>query len=241
MNWYQFKGHLLWPYLTFQRFRYRKASKLDKAILEANRYSRAFSQFAQANIDSALLVKSLDLAPGAVVMDVGGFYGDWTAAVRELFDVEVHVYEPMPDAIRRLESRFGADQQITIHAVALADKDGVETLSLLGPGSSMIRSNARPTEKSVQIELQDTKKAFEHFGQSTVDFFKINIEGAEYQVLQRMIDCGLHLRCQRLMIQYHEFAPNAHRLRRELNQRLAKTHRSVWSYDFVWECWEKRT
>lgn len=247
MTWYELKGLLLLPYITAKRWQYRNASPLDKAILEANRYSRAFSAFAQRNIDNQLLIKDLALSADSLVMDVGGFDGDWTAAVREQFDSNVYVYEPMPTALGKLHSRFDADQKVTICPVGLAASSRSEELSLQGPGSSVISQDSRNSSrgdnaplKTVAIQLQDTAEAFAELGDANVDLFKINIEGAEFEVLQRMLEFGLQNRCSVLMIQYHEFAPDAHKLRREINRELEKTHRDVWSYEFVWERWEKR-
>jgi len=247
MTWYQLKGVLLLPYLTLQRWRFRSATAMDKSILEANRYSRAFSAFAEQNIDNNLLVKQLGLGPNSRVMDVGGFDGDWTAAVRKRFDSRVDVYEPMPAAVNKLSARFGKDAKVSIHPVGLASSSREQALSLQGPGSSVIGRDSRRSgrghsvpAKTIDIQLQDVATAFNELGDTDIDLFKINIEGAEYEVLARMLDLGLQTRCATLMIQYHEFAPQAHRLRRQINQRLVATHRPAWSYTFVWERWERR-
>lgn len=238
MTWYQVKGLLLWPWLWFKRWQFRHASPMDKAILEANRYSRTFKRFAEANLGSALLIHELGLQPGDRVMDVGGFDGEWAQALYDKYEVMLDIYEPMPAALKTLRERFSGTEGVRIHPVALADRDGKETLSLLGPGSSMIRADERPVDKVITIDLQDVASAFAALDCDQIDLFKINIEGAEYQVLDRMLALGLHKRCRVIMIQYHEFVPKAHSLRKSINASLAQSHKQVWNYDFVWERWE---
>ena len=74
-----------------------------------------------------------------------------------------------------------------------------------------------------------------------VDLMKINIEGSEFPLLERMIDCDLlgEVRC--FLIQFHEWHPGAYRRRRRIQRALAKTHTKVWDYPFIWEKWQRRT
>ncbi len=243
MNWYEIKGYLLKPYIASQRRKHADANKMQRAILEATRYSRAFYRFAEANYNQKLLQGSLGLSPDDVVMDVGGFNGEWAAALVELYDPIIHVYEPMPSSIRKLEERFANNPKVAIHPVGLAASSGEHTLSLKGPGSSIIEQDSRKGDAGfgqTSIQLQDVNDAFAELPDGDVNLFKINIEGAEYEVLERMLECGLMERCEVIMIQYHEFVTGAHGMRRSINRRLAKTHRVVWDYKFIWERWERK-
>jgi hypothetical protein len=80
----------------------------------------------------------------------------------------------------------------------------------------------------------------EELGIKNIDLLKINIEGGEYSLLKRLIDSGKIMRCDTILVQYHEWIPRARRMRRKINANLAITHEVEWSYDFVWEKWKRK-
>jgi len=92
----------------------------------------------------------------------------------------------------------------------------------------------------MSIRIDDIAQCWERLCLERVDLMKINIEGAEYALLERMIETGLTERVGSFMIQFHEWHPGAYRRRRKVRQALAETHSSVWNYDFVWEKWDRR-
>jgi hypothetical protein len=69
---------------------------------------------------------------------------------------------------------------------------------------------------------------------------KINIEGAEYDLLERLDAASWLHRIGALSIQFHEWHPQAHRRRRRIRQMLRRTHDQVWCYGWVWELWAMR-
>jgi hypothetical protein len=66
---------------------------------------------------------------------------------------------------------------------------------------------------------------------------KINIEGAEFPLLERMIETELLKQVDCFMIQFHEWHPGAYHRRREIRKALRKSHKLDWDYHFVWEKW----
>jgi hypothetical protein len=66
---------------------------------------------------------------------------------------------------------------------------------------------------------------------------KINIEGAEFPLLDRMIKTGLLQNVDCFLIQFHEWHPGAYKKRRHIREALSRTHRLEWDYYFIWEKW----
>jgi hypothetical protein len=66
---------------------------------------------------------------------------------------------------------------------------------------------------------------------------KINIEGAEFPLLERMIECNLLRKVDCFLIQFHEWHPGAYKRRRKIRKALSESHRLVWDYHFIWEKW----
>ncbi|MGH8977302.1 MAG: FkbM family methyltransferase, partial [Acidimicrobiia bacterium] len=74
-----------------------------------------------------------------------------------------------------------------------------------------------------------------------VDLCKVNIEGGEYDLFDRLIETVWLARIRILLIQFHEWHPNAYARRRAIRRAFSRTHDEVWDYPFVWEMWRRRT
>ena len=72
-----------------------------------------------------------------------------------------------------------------------------------------------------------------------IDLIKINIEGGEFELLERMFEQGLVAKCKNIQIQFHDFFPEAKSLRQDIRERLKETHHLTYDYYFVWENWER--
>ena len=88
------------------------------------------------------------------------------------------------------------------------------------------------------IKLISIRQFLNDSGIDTIDLIKINIEGAEYELIEGIIDNKIHLKIKNLQIQFHDFFPDAKERVDILRKKLAKTHKPTYTYDFVWENWE---
>ena len=85
-----------------------------------------------------------------------------------------------------------------------------------------------------------SSRVLDSCGIERVDLCKVNIEGGEYDLFDRLIECDWTSRITNLSIQFHEWHPNAYRRRRAIRRALQRTHTEVWNYPFVWELWQAR-
>jgi hypothetical protein len=67
---------------------------------------------------------------------------------------------------------------------------------------------------------------------------KINIEGGEYDLLNKIIDSGLIKNISIIHVQFHHFIPNAEIELKKIYTKLSLTHKPLYRYHFVWETWE---
>ena len=71
---------------------------------------------------------------------------------------------------------------------------------------------------------------------------KINIEGAEYDLLDSLISKNNHSIVQNLQIQFHDFVFSDVKERMfKIHSELCKSHSLSYQYEFVWENWKKNT
>jgi FkbM family methyltransferase len=174
------------------------------------------------------------LRPESVVLDVGGYRGDWAAQVCDRFGCTVHVFEPIAEFADGLRRRFAGRAGVTVHAFGLAGRTREERFTLAADGSSSLRGGEGPVSR-----LSAASEVFDALGLARVDLMKVNIEGGEYELIEHLLDRGLIARIERLQVQFHDFVPDAARRMRELQARLARTHALEWQYEFVWESWRR--
>ena len=103
-------------------------------------------------------------------------------------------------------------------------------------GSSFFRVN----RKSAEARQEDISAFFREHQIQHVDLMKINIEGGEYDVLERMIETGLVQDVRNIQVQFHDFVPQAKSRMNEIQDKLKSTHFLTYQYEFVWENWERQ-
>lgn len=176
------------------------------------------------------------LRDGDVVLDFGGFRGEWTANALKHAAVISHVFEPHPRFFRELETRFSGNPDIHLHDFALGGKDGHLRLSDAGDASSAVAG----AERAFDAPIRAVGPFFDVAGIQTAALAKINIEGGEYDLLPALIDSGVIDRIERLHVQFHLFAPEFSTRRDAIREALSRTHDCDWVYPFVWEAWHRR-
>ena len=175
-----------------------------------------------------------DITSESVVLDLGGYEGEWAAEMRNRYDCFVHVFEPHPRFVDRLVERFSQDAKITVHPYALASSNGELKLSDSDDASSAILAD---DENFVLGRTRDAIKVMTEYQISSVAACKINIEGGEYDILPYLIETGLITRFNALAIQFHRYEQADVAARDRIREGLARTHRCEWDYPFVWEKW----
>ncbi len=176
------------------------------------------------------------LKPGDIVIDAGGYRGDWAARMSALYGVTVHVFEAHPRFVRHLEGRFAGDSNIHVHGYAVGSHDGVLRLSDDENASSALDVGGAMVEGQVRAAV-DVFKALEL---NEIAVLKMNIEGGEYDLLPALLDSGLMSGIARLTVQFHRYDESQATQRDIIRERLAKTHDCVWCFPFLWEEWARR-
>jgi FkbM family methyltransferase len=235
---YELKKALLWPRTLMMRWKYRKSSEPMKAMLELHYYSPAILEFVGATIYNKHILHEADIDSHSVVVDVGAFTGSWAQNMVDRYDPVIYAFEPNPQSFEALQRKALNNPKLQPRPYGLGDEDVTVEFTLNGLGSSMCddrSSNLDVPRIKVDIAAIDRVWKDMQFGQ--VDLMKINIEGAEFPLLDKMIRTDLLKMVNCFMIQFHEWHPGAYKKRRRIREELSKTHRLEWEYYFVWEKW----
>jgi FkbM family methyltransferase len=154
------------------------------------------------------------------------------------YDARVYAFEPDPTAFPRLCNQLARHPKATPLSYGLGAGDATRELALAGPGSSLYEVAGAFGTRSV--EIRDVTAVVDTLAPTGVGVMKLNVEGAEYEVLERLIASGRLPRVRQLLVQFHEWHPKAYRRRRAIRRVLAQTHDEVWSYPWLWELWRLR-
>lgn len=186
-----------------------------------------YSQWVRDDGDESLLI-DYPLNDGCVVIDVGGYTGNFSDKILKLYNPHLIILEPVKKYSKILMNKYSKNKNVSIYEYGLSDSDSNQKIFLSDDGTSLFKKS----DSSETIKLVDSAKFVKKY--KKVDLMSINIEGAEYDVLERLIESGVIKRIKNLQVQFHSFAPKAEQRRKILLKKLSKTHSTRFSYPFVW-------
>jgi len=199
------------------------------SLMEAN-----VSQWFADKGDQTLRL-NYDLTPHSVVVDVGGYVGQWTSDIFSMYVCTIHVFEPVDEFALHIRERFSKNPKISVYSVGLASSERTAEISLRADASSVFRSSSSQT----QIRLVDAVRFFEEHDIHHIDLIKINIEGGEYELLEQLLNTGFIKNIDNIQVQFHEFIDGHAERMAQIQKSLSRTHSLTYQYPMVWENWRR--
>ncbi len=180
--------------------------------------------------------KKYNLDSGSIFFDIGGYKGEFTDSVFNEFNCSCYIFEPHPDQASYLDKKFSTNEKVEVYNFGLYHTNSKEYLT-----DDLSSSKITNKETGLFIEFRDIYEVINDLGINKIDLMKINIEGAEYKLLDRIIDTGLINNINHLQIQFHKKdIENPEYKREKAISKLSETHNNIWSYYYVWERWSNK-
>jgi len=216
---------------SFDKLKYFKRIYLDKEIflIELKRWYKD-------NGDENLRLSYPSLNINSIVFDLGGYKGDFAFQIYERYKCNVYIFEPHPTFYKFCIDRFKGNSKIHVFDFGLSDENGSFKLSDLDDGSSLFDRDGAASH--IEVKVREFSPLFEELNLKKIDLIKINIEGAEFPLLEHMYLKNIFPLIDNLQIQFHNFVDDAPSKKNLINQNLSLTHTRTWNYEFVWENWE---
>lgn len=169
------------------------------------------------------------LPKGALAIDCGANVGDITALMRRQ-GLRVIAFEPDPLAVARLRRRFAGVPEVEVvekavgasarRAAFFQRRDAGADIRAT-QGSSLMRKRQHAEEAAASVEVVDLP-AFIATLAEPVALLKVDNEGAEAELLERMLDTGVHRSTGHIFVETHErFSPEIARRLGAIRARLA--------------------
>lgn len=193
--------------------------------------------------EQLFLREAARLGPGDVALDCGANVGKFTLPLARS-GARVYAFEPHPAACAELRRRTREYANVTVFQAAVTAEPGAVLLYHhrwderdaihWSTGSSLVegKRNVR-SDRHTEVEGIDLAGFIREYGLQRIRLLKMDIEGAEVDVLNRLLDEGLHTRIDLAFIELHdrqirELAGPTQRLRERLEGMESHPFRLDW-------------
>lgn len=177
------------------------------------------------------------LKPDDLVIDAGGYEGNWAAEISRKYGCHVLVFEPVKKFSTNLTLRFANNPLVHIDDRGLGGQEygaGKDVTFHIQNDSTGAFAGSPETEEVTLVSAG----YLIHNMPTDVALLKLNIEGMEYDVIETLLDRELTGRIKNIQVQFHTCAPDYDARYRAIHERLSKTHHLTYHAPFVWENWE---
>lgn len=175
-----------------------------------------------------------DLNHDSVVLDCGGYHGEFAAKIIEKYGCRVHVLEPVHEWWAECVTRLHGNELATIHKFGIGMFTGTKRFTLHGDMTGEFCNDGAKQN----VIILSASSIFAMIGQC--DLMKVNIEGGEFDVLVDMIRTRTISRCKNIQVQWHQVVPDAESRRNAIMARLGDTHELQWDFGWTWQSWRRK-
>ena len=169
------------------------------------------------------------LVPGEVAIDCGANVGKFTQKMCRL-GVMVYAFEPDPSAFNFLSEKFKHNKNVILINKAVSDHSGNGKLYFdKRSGQDHLKWSIRSTllvekpnadpEAFSEVEIVDLTEFIKSLARP-IGMLKMDIEGVEVVVLNKLIDLGLTSKIRHIMIETHERFPTLKDSTKALRERV---------------------
>jgi len=165
-----------------------------------------------------------DLIPSDLIMDIGAYQGFWSKMMHEIYGCRAIMFEPV-DILNEFKD---TDWAIVVQAAAWIFDDKLN-----------FGGNGYWTSHYIYGVQEYPCININKYLNQPIAVLKLNVEGAEYDILDHILKSGLQKNIKNFQIQFHNMEEYCINKRKEIQGELSKTHKQTWNVDFVWENWER--
>jgi FkbM family methyltransferase len=155
------------------------------------------------------------LGPDSVVYSVGiGRDISFDLSLIQRYGMTIHAFDPTPESLAWVRSQ-SLPPELRVHELGLAGFDGTAEFAAAAEPSNIYYSMVQqPGARTIQGEVRTLDTLMAMLGHRHIDLLKIDIEGAEYDVIDQVVNAGTPV--SQLLVEFHHRDGGASRTRAAL-------------------------
>ena len=206
-------------------------SKLKK-IFFPSAFDKAYDKW-QNNGGDERYRYDFDLSNNSIVLDFGGYKGQWASDIYSKYNCKIIVFEPVQEFYLNIKKRFKSNKNIMVNCFALGKNNRDEKIYLSDDGSSLYVDS----DNFELIKYKELLSFFEVNKILIVDLMKINIEGGEYELLETLINTNIISKIKHIQVQFHNINKFSKQEMNLISNKLKKSHNLNFDFEFIWQDW----
>jgi FkbM family methyltransferase len=203
-----------------------------KKIFFPSDFDKAYNSWIKSGGDEKFRY-DFDLKTNSLVLDFGGYKGQWSSNIYSRYNCKIIIFEPVKEFYKNISKRFQFNKNIIVKCFALGKNKRDEKIYLNDDGSSLYLNS----DNFEIIKYEELLSFFNDNKIAYVDLIKINIEGGEYELLDRLIETDIIFIIKHIQVQFHNINKKSKYQMNLLTDRLKKSHNLNFDYEFVWQDW----
>jgi FkbM family methyltransferase len=196
---------------------------------------QVFDRWIRDNSSKDLRTSYENLSTDSIIIDCGGFKGEWAEKMHSKYGCKIIIFEPIPHYQQLIKERFKGNNDIEVLELGVSKVPGIYEISIEDDASSLHHGKSI---SSISIKTINLIEFLSTRGIDKVDLVKMNIEGSEYEMLEDIIDKKKSSLFSNIQVQFHRFVKDCYQRRNLIRESLSQTHALTYDYEFVWENWQ---
>jgi FkbM family methyltransferase len=177
-----------------------------------------------------------NLNKDSIVIDLGGYEGWFTSVINELYKSKIYCFEPIEKFYNICKDKFIMFDNIKVYQSGLSNENKLVGFHVAGDASSLYYGTGL---QPLNIPLIKIDEFMLNENIEFVDLLKMNIEGAEYEILEYIIKNNMITKFKNIQIQFHENPFDGwEEIYNFIIDNLQKTHHLTYHFEFKFENWE---
>jgi FkbM family methyltransferase len=154
-------------------------------------------------------IMTTDIGRDSIIYSFGiGEDASFDTALAERFGLTVHAFDPTPRSIEWIKQQAFSDRFV-LHECGLSSFDG--TASFNPPEnpdhvSHTLLNRPSTSDRAISVPVKKLATIMKELGHARIDVMKMDIEGAEYDVLEDISKCGI--RPRQILVEFHHRFPD---------------------------------
>lgn len=177
-----------------------------------------------------------NLNENSIVIDGGGYKGEWASDIFEKYKCTIHIFEPVKKFYDIIKEKFNGNDKVYVHNYGLSNMDRSVDISIENDASSIYTNNG--TKET--IKLVDINQTLKKLNLSKVDLMKLNVEGEEYNILEGLIEGNNLSIFNNLQIQFHRYGKDYDNRKVLIETVIRESFIPTYEYNYVWVNYMKK-